>query len=135
MAFQQHATFEPVPRESVMTVMIPNVNLELDVEFIENIFEQLRLGCVWKVDLVYHSGSPNGNPSLPHNIAYVHFSGWNATGSSSAARDALEKGLELRVNYNPHSFWKVWQAKFIYRPPTQEYKLWRPTWSIVTPQD
>ena len=45
-----------------------------------------------KVDLVFRSGG-----SRPHNTAYVHFSGWNATGPAMKAREALESGLELTL--------------------------------------
>ena len=132
MAHQRVARENPVPRDAVMSLVIPWSELGLTEDFIGATIEALRWGCVMKVDLVYRSGG-----SRPHNTAYVHFSGWNATGPAMKARDALEDGEELEVQYgwnhsrNRPFWWKVRQSRFVYRPPAPEPPVFRgPTWSV-----
>ena len=126
MAYQRVVTGNPVPRDAVMSLVIPWTELNQSADFIGETIAALRWGCVMKVDLVYRSGG-----SRPHNTAYVHLSGWNATGPGMKAREALESGLELRVNYSYTHYWKVRKSCFVYRPPAPERRVFTgPTWSF-----
>jgi len=127
MAYQRVATANPVPRDAVMSLVIPWTETGHSADFIGTTIAALRWGCVMKVDLVLRSGG-----SRPHNTAYVHFSGWNATGPAMKAREALESGLELRVNYSYTHYWKVRQSRFMYRPPAPVPPSFTgPTWSFT----
>jgi len=126
MAYQRAERENPVPRDAIMSLVIPWTETSHSADFIGATIEALRWGCVMKVDLVYRSGG-----SRPHNTAYVHFSGWSATGPAMEAREALESGLELRVNYSYTHYWKVRQSRFVYRPPAPEPPVFMgPTWSF-----
>ena len=129
MAYQRVATANPVPRDAVMSLVIPWTELNHSADFIGTTMAALRWGCVMKVDLVFRSGG-----SRPHNTAYVHFSGWNATGPAMKAREALESGLELRVNYSNTHYWKVRQSRYVYRPQAPVPPAFTgPTWSVTKP--
>lgn len=82
---------------------IPRVYANIKEPRIRKIFEDLHIGTLDHIDIVY---KPNEKKDK-FNRVYIHLKCWNNTENAHLARERLLNGKEIKVIYDDPWFWKV----------------------------
>ena len=89
--------------ESQPSICIPRVFNNIDANKIGNVFEQLQLGKIKRVDMI----ECKNEKGEKFKRAFVHFEKWNWNEDAQTARRKLIEGKEIKIVYDNPWFWKI----------------------------
>jgi hypothetical protein len=101
------------------SICIPRVFNNISEERIRNVFEQLHLGKISRIDLIDRTNERGEK----YKRAFIHFEYWFNTQDAFTARSKLLEKKELKIVYDNPWFWKaslsnwVQQQQHQRRPP------------------
>ena len=89
--------------ESQPSICIPRVFNNIDAKKIGNVFDQLQLGKIKRIDMI----ECKNEKGEKFKRAFVHFEKWNWNEDAQAARRKLIEGKEIKIVYDTPWFWKI----------------------------
>ena len=89
--------------ESQPSICIPRVFNNIDAKKIGNVFDQLQLGTIKRIDMI----ECKNEKGEKFKRAFVHFEKWNWNEDAQAARRKLIEGKEIKIVYDTPWFWKI----------------------------
>ena len=89
--------------ESQPSICIPRVFNNIDAKKIGNVFDQLQLGKIKRIDMI----ECKNEKGEKFKRAFVHFEQWNWNEDAQAARRKLIEGKEIKIVYDTPWFWKI----------------------------
>jgi len=114
--FSKQATFKRMTTidlrtipASIPSLCIPRVFTNIGEKRIRNIFDELNMGEIDRVDIV----SKTTEKGEKFNRVFVHFKRWSTDGNAEVARQRLLNGQDIKIIYDDPWFWKI----SAYRPP------------------
>jgi hypothetical protein len=105
-----HIDFRTLP-SSVPSLCIPRVFSNIGERRIYQIFDDLRLGDISRIDIV-RANNAKGDKC---NRVFIHFSRWYNNRNADTARERLLNGNDIKVIYDDPWYWKV--AAYREAPP------------------
>jgi hypothetical protein len=105
-----HIDFRTLP-SSVPSLCIPRVFSNIGERRIYQIFDDLRLGDISRIDIV-RANNAKGDKC---NRVFIHFSRWYNNRNADTARERLLNGNDIKVIYDEPWYWKV--AAYREAPP------------------
>ena len=99
-------SFNNVPK-SAPTLCIPRVYIKINESQIRQIFEELDLGIIDRIDIVTKYPINMDAGGEKYSKIFIHFKKWFKNENATKARERLLLGNEIKVIYNPPFFWKV----------------------------
>ncbi len=108
-----HIDFRTLP-SSVPSLCIPRVFSNIGERHIYQIFDDLRLGDISRIDIV----RANNAKGEKCNRVFIHFSRWYNNRNADTARERLLNGNDIKVIYDDPWYWKV--AAYREAPPHRE---------------
>jgi hypothetical protein len=105
-----HIDFRTLP-SSVPSLCIPRVFSNIGERHIYQIFDDLRLGDISRIDIV-RANNAKGDKC---NRVFIHFSRWYNNRNADTARERLLNGNDIKVIYDEPWYWKV--AAYREAPP------------------
>jgi hypothetical protein len=97
-----HIDFRTLPA-SVPSLCIPRVFSNIGERRIYQIFDDLRLGDISRIDIV-RANNAKGDKC---NRVFIHFSRWYNNRNADTARERLLNGNDIKVIYDDPWYWKV----------------------------
>jgi len=85
------------------SLCIPRVFLNISESRIRNIFKELNLGVIERVDIVKKTTEKGEN----FNRVFIHFQRWFTNENANTAKERLLNGKEIKIIYDDPWFWKV----------------------------
>lgn len=82
---------------NIQTLCIQRVHTHINDTYIANVFKQLNIGDVVKIDVKKKTG---------YNLVFVHLK-WYANETSKHAQTLLSSNKEIKVFYDRFWFWKI----------------------------
>lgn len=98
--------FNNIPK-SAPTLCIPRVYIKINESQIRQIFEELDLGVIDRIDIVTKYPINQDAGGEKYSKLFIHFKKWFHNENATKARERLLSGNEIKVIYNPPFFWKV----------------------------
>ena len=83
------------------SLCIPRVHANISENRIQQIFNDLKLGIIERIDIV--SCKKNDN----FKTVFIHFRKWFEEGNARIAREKLKLGEEIKIIYDDPWFWKI----------------------------
>jgi len=93
---------------------IPRVYKNIDENYIRNIFSELNMGELERIDIVNKKNNKGDN----YNRVFIHYRIWNDTPNAIYARERLMNGKDIKIMYDDLWYWKI----SIYREPDKNHK-------------
>jgi hypothetical protein len=106
-----HIDFRTLPA-NIPSLCIPRVFSNIDERRIYQIFDDLRLGDIDRIDIV----RGNNAKGEKCNRVFIHFTRWYNSRNADTARERLLNGNDIKVIYDDPWFWKV--AAYREAPPS-----------------
>ena len=89
---------------SIPSLCIPRVFTNIDETRIRRIFDELNMGIIDRVDIIYKT-TVKGEK---FNRVYIHFKRWFINNANAdIARERLLNGKDIKIIYDDPWFWKV----------------------------
>jgi hypothetical protein len=110
---------------NIPSLCIPRVFPNISEQRILNIFKELNLGDIKRIDIVKKTTEKGEH----FNRVFVHFAGWYANENADIARERLLNGKEIKIIYDEPWFWKV----SAYREPNKSQPQ-KPTRPVHVPK-
>jgi hypothetical protein len=85
------------------SICIPRVFTHIDRKQIFDIFKELKIGFITRIDIIPKS---NGKGEK-YNRVFIHMKKWFDTPHAIKIRDRLISGKEIKIIYQEPWFWKV----------------------------
>ena len=85
------------------SLCIPRVVLNINEKQIRNIFDELNMGIIERIDIVNKTTTKGEK----FNRVFIHFACWFETENANAALDRLMNGKEIKIMYDDPWFWKA----------------------------
>jgi len=100
---------------NVPSLCIPRVFPNIDERRIRNIFANLDMGEIGRIDIIQRSTEKGEK----FNRVFVHFKRWNIGGNADIARERLLNGKDIKIIYDDPWFWKISAYREpVSRPPS-----------------
>ena len=118
---QQQQTTQGKPRDErpiVYSIVIPRVFKNIGEKRIRAIVYKLRFGFLQRVDIVPKRGKE-------FNVVFLHFSQWNTDASSTAVRNKLDTGDQVKIVYEEPWYWLIKKSEAT-RPEDRPKREQRP---------
>lgn len=100
------ATKQTKMSSSNMSLCIPRVFPNITWKRVKEVFEELGLGKVERVDMV----NKTNEKGEKFKRVFVHFKHWNKGKTVQAVKDKLESGDFVKIVYDDPWFWKVYKS-------------------------
>ena len=102
---------------SFPSLCIPRVHNNVTESRIRNIFIELKLGVIHRIDIV-------NRKEEKFKIVFIHFKKWFQEGNAVIARERLMNGQEIKVIYDDPWFWKIsaYKEKETKKESNKQYK-------------
>ena len=81
------------------SMCIPRVFPNIDEKRIRQVFNELNLGSIFRIDIV--------RKEAKFNRVFIHFNNWNNNSNANKARITLLNGKEIKIIYDEPWFWKI----------------------------
>ena len=104
--------------ETQPSICIPRVFNNIAEKKIRQVFDELSLGKISRIDIVKERKNEKGEV---FNRVYIHFEKWFWNEDAQTARRKLILGKEIKIIYDNPWFWKVSASKW--DPSTSNKKL------------
>ena len=86
-----------------LSLYIPVIDEKIDQAFITDIFKNLKIGEISRIDFVYSL--------VGKKQAFIHFNKWFEHGNGLIARERLLNGKDIKVIYDEPWYWKITAAR------------------------
>jgi hypothetical protein len=96
-----------------ISLCIPRVFFNIDETRIRDIFNELDLGEIDRIDILKTSAPANSNSNSKSkstkkfNTVFIHFKKWFDSENANSARERFQNGKEIKIIYDEPWFWKV----------------------------
>jgi hypothetical protein len=90
-----------------ISICIQYVYPNIKEETIREVFEELNLGEISRIDIKNKVDRENKN----YNLVFIHFHEWFDNEEANETKDALSKGKEIKIYYTDKWFWKITLAR------------------------
>lgn len=120
-ARKQQQTTQGKPRDErpiAYSIVIPRVFKNIGEKRIRAIVYKLRFGFLQRVDIVPKRGKE-------FNVVFLHFSQWNTDPSSTAVRNKLDAGDQVKIVYEEPWYWLIKKSEAT-RPEDRPKREQRP---------
>jgi hypothetical protein len=97
---------------NVPSLCIPRVFSNITEQRIRNIFDELKLGNIQRVDIIKKTTEKGEK----FNRVFIHFNEWFSNTNADTARERLINGKEIKIIYDDPWFWKI----SAYREPSKK---------------
>ena len=97
--------------ENQPSICIPRVFDNIDEKRIRNIFNQLNIGIIRKIDIIF---SYKSDKNVNFKRVFIHFDKWYNNPDANEARKKLISGKEIKIVYDNPWFWKVSASQCTY---------------------
>ena len=87
------------------TLCIPRILNNITSEHVKNVFKNLDIGQIHRIDLVPHQAGDK------FSRVFIHFHHWYNTNNAKRALNLIMTSGEFKVIYDGPWFWKVSAAK------------------------
>lgn len=105
--------FRTMP-SNVPSLCIPRVFPNIDERRIRNVFADLDMGEIERVDIIKRTTEKGDK----FNRVFIHWKRWNGSDNANQARERLLNGKEIKIVYDDPWFWKISAYREpIARPP------------------
>jgi hypothetical protein len=104
-AFKMSSTaidFRTIP-SNLPSLCIPRVFPNIDERRIRNVFQDLNMGEIERVDIIKRTTEKGEK----FNRVFIHWKGWNDSDNANQARERLLNGKEIKIVYDDPWFWKI----------------------------
>lgn len=101
---------------NIPILCIPRVHRTINEVLIRNIFDDLNMGTLERIDIV----SKKNDKDNKFNRVFIHFREWYKTENAIAARERLLEGKEIKIIYDEPWFWKISAYKEGERKPCKK---------------
>lgn len=85
------------------SICIPLVNNDINYAFIYNIFKNINIGIISKIDILERKSYKNEK----YKRVFIHLKKWFNTPESCYIRERLINGLDVKIVYDYPWFWKI----------------------------
>jgi hypothetical protein len=89
--------------QNIPVLCIPRVHRTINETRIRNIFDELNMGSIERIDIV----SKKNDKDNKFNRVFIHYREWNDTENAIIARERLLQGKEIKIIYDEPWFWKI----------------------------
>jgi hypothetical protein len=102
---------------SLPSLCIPRVHTNITESRIRNVFTELKLGVIHRIDIV-------NRKEEKFKIVFIHFKKWFQEGNAVIARERLMNGQEIKVIYDDPWFWKIsaYKERELKKESNKQYK-------------
>ena len=106
--------FKTLPA-NIPILCIPRVHRTINEGRIRDIFEELNMGILDRIDIVIKKKCDKDN----FNRVFIHYREWNDSENARIARKRLLEGKEIKIIYDEPWFWKISAYKGGERKPNK----------------
>jgi hypothetical protein len=94
---------------NINILCIPRVEKNINESHIRDIFDNLNMGILDRIDIVSKKNDKYNNKDNNNkfNRVFIHFTEWNNSENAVIARELLLKGKEIKIIYDDPWFWKI----------------------------
>jgi hypothetical protein len=92
-----------LPSNMPTVVCIPRVSKNINEKRIRNIFDNLNMGTIERIDIVSNKNDKDKN----YNKVFIHYREWNDSENAIIARQLLLEGKEIKTLNDELGFWKI----------------------------
>lgn len=101
------------------SLCIPRVFPNIDENRIHNIFDELNIGTIERIDIV----NKQTEKGQKYNRVFIHFKHWYNNRDANQVRERLQNGKEIKIVYDDPWFWKISAYR---KPSVAEYSTKKP---------
>lgn len=101
--------------QNIPVLCIPRVHRTINERRIRNIFDELNMGSIERIDIV----SKKNDKDNKFNRVFIHYREWNETENAIIARERLLEGKDIKIIYDEPWFWKISAYKEGERKPSK----------------
>jgi hypothetical protein len=87
------------PPAEIKTLCIPRILSNVTKEYITNVFNNLNLGKIHRIDIIRNKNSCNK--------VFIHFSKWNNNDNADIVKNRLLIGKDVKIVHSEPWFWKI----------------------------
>jgi hypothetical protein len=95
--------FNLLPQNMPSVLCIPRVSKNINETRIRNIFDNLNMGTIERIDIVINKNDKDKN----NNKVFIHYREWNDSENAMIARERLLQGKEIKTLNDELGFWKI----------------------------
>ena len=92
-----------ISSNNVYSLCIPRVSLNINEMQIRNIFDELNMGIIQRIDIV----NKTTEKGEKFNRVFIHFESWFETENAILALERLNNGKEIKIMYDEPWFWRA----------------------------
>ena len=92
-----------LPSNMPSVLCIPRVSKNVNEIRIRNIFDNLNMGTIERIDIVSNKNDKDRN----NNKVFIHYLEWNDSENARIARELLLAGKEFKTLDDELGFWKI----------------------------
>lgn len=85
------------------TLCIPRTDVNISEPFVRNIFNNLNIGNIGRIDLVKKQNEKGSQ----YMRVFIHINKWYNTENSFIAKKRLLNGKDIKIIYDDPWFWKI----------------------------
>jgi hypothetical protein len=101
---------DKIDEERCKTLCIPRTDIDISEPFVRNIFNNLNIGIIGRIDLVKKQNEKGGY----YMRIFIHINKWYNTENAHIAKERLLNGKDIKIIYDDPWFWKI----SVYKPPS-----------------
>ena len=101
---------DKIDEERCKTLCIPRTDIDISEPFVRNIFNNLNIGNIGRIDLVKKQNEKGGY----YMRIFIHINKWYNTENADIAKERLLNGKDIKIIYDDPWFWKI----SVYKTPS-----------------
>jgi hypothetical protein len=94
---------ESIDEQRCKTLCIPRTDINISEPFVRNIFNNLNIGIIGRIDLVKKQTEKGGQ----YMRIFIHINKWHNTENANIAKERLLNGKDIKIIYHDPWFWKI----------------------------
>lgn len=103
-------------KQNIPVLCIPRVHRNINETRIRNIFDELNMGTIERIDIV----SKKNDKENKFNRVFIHYHEWNDSENAVIARERLLEGNDIKIIYDEPWFWKISAYREVERKPNKK---------------
>ena len=92
-----------IDEQKCKTLCIPRTDINISESFVRNIFNNLNIGIIGRIDLVRKQNEKGGY----YMRIFIHINKWYNTDNANIAKQRLLNGKDIKIIYDDPWFWKI----------------------------
>ena len=94
---------ESIDEQRCKTLCIPRTDINISEPFVRNIFNNLNIGSIGRIDLVKKQNEKGGC----YMRIFIHINKWYNTENANIAKERLLNSKDIKIIYEDPWFWKI----------------------------